>query len=160
MDDINSTINAILGDPAKMQQLRSMAESLGINTGNASPPVQHTSGNAGQGAGGIDPGAISALLQNFQNAGGNQNSSSSGNAASSLPALDGISKITGLMSSFNQSDKNMDLLRALKPHFSAARAGKIDDAVRIMQLMRMWPVLRDSGILGNLGNLFSGGGGK
>lgn len=100
--------------------------------------------------------AIASILQNFQNAGnGGAGGAASGTGAT--PDLGAISKLTGILNSFNQSDKNVELLRALKPHFSPARASKIDDAVRIMQLIHAWPSVRDSGLLGSLGNLFSGG---
>jgi len=48
---------------------------------------------------------------------------------------------------FSQSDPNTELLRALKPHFSPERARRVDDAVRILQLLRLLPLLRDSGLL-------------
>jgi len=158
MDDLNSTISSILGDPSKMEQLRQVAQSLGINTGGAeqSPPA----GGEQPSGGGIDPGAIASILQNFQNAGGNSAAAHAGNAGSAgtgAPNLDAVSKIAGIMGAFNQSDKNIDLLRSLKPHFSETRAGRIDDAVRIMQLMRAWPALRDSGLLSGLGSLLGGG---
>lgn len=172
MDDLNSTLSAILNDPDKMAQLRSVAESLGLNPGGGAPsppPQQNTApsggGNSGNsnGNGGIDAAAIASILQNFQNggnAGAGGDASSSGNSQVNLGA---ISKIAQIFSSVNQSDKNVELLRTLKPHFSAARAGRIDDAVRIMQLLKAWPALRDSGLLsslgnlGGLGNLFGGG---
>ena len=166
MDDLNSTLSAILGDPAKMEQLRQVAQSLGIGPGTGAPGAGASDAGAanaapaggqsnGQG-GGIDPNAIASILQNFQNAGnGGAGGAASGTGAT--PDLGAISKLTGILNSFNQSHKIVELLRALKPHFSPARASKIDDAVRIMQLIHAWPSVRDSGLLGSLGNLFSGG---
>ena len=49
MDDLNSTLSAILGDPAKMEQLRQVAQSLGIGPGTGAP-----------GAGASDAGAANA----------------------------------------------------------------------------------------------------
>lgn len=173
MDDLNSAISSILGDPAKMEQLRSVAQSLGLNPGGGAPPGQNPNGAAeegnansgngrtgGSGGGGFDPSAIASMMQAFQGmAGGGQNSNAppSGGGGGGLPNMDAISKIAGMMGTFNQSDKNIELLRSLKPHFTPTRAGRIDDAVRIMQLLRMWPSLRDSGLLGSLGNIFGGG---
>lgn len=39
LDDLNSVISSILGDPQKMEQLRNVAQSLGMNPG-GSPPGQ------------------------------------------------------------------------------------------------------------------------
>lgn len=169
MDDLNSTLSAILGDPAKMEQLRQVAQSLGIGPGtgapgtgasdagaaNAAPPAG--GGQSGGQGGGIDPNAIASILQNFQNAGNGGANGTAQSGTGAMPDLGAISKLSSILNSFNQSDKNVELLRALKPHFSPARASKIDDAVRIMQLIHAWPSVRDSGLLGSLGNLFSGG---
>ena len=42
------------------------------------------------------------------------------------------------------------LLRALKPHLSEKRAGRVDHAIKIMKLIDLLPVLRESGVLGGL----------
>ena len=160
MEDINAAIGSILSDPQKMEQLRQVAQSLGLNPPPSDGAPQPDAPQ--QNGGGFDPSAIASILQNFQNAGQNNTNqeSNSSNASGGANNLDAIGKIAGIMSTFNQSDKNVELLRSLKPHFSTTRAGKIDDAIRIMQVMRAWPALRDSGLLGGLGNLFSGGGSK
>lgn len=203
MDDLNSTLGAILNDPNKMAQLRTVAESLGINTGNgpaqnpaganttnstASQSNEHTqpaqaeqtepNQNADSGgqqtvappaqpnttnqSSGIDPSAIASILQNFQNAGGG-NAGNTGNdaagASSGNSSIDPstVAKLSQVMSSFNSSDKNVELMRSLKPHFSTARASRVEDAIRIMQLLRAWPAVKDSGLLGKFTNLFGGG---
>lgn len=172
MDDLNSTISSILGDPNKMEQLRAVAESLGMNTGGGAPPLaspqpqpQMQTQNQASAGGGIDPAAIASIVQNFQTMMGGggaaaapQNNASAPSTSMQMPNMGTISKVAEIMGTYNKSDKNVDLLRSLRPHFSTARAGRIDDAVRIMQLMRAWPALRDSGLLGSLGNLFGGGG--
>lgn len=202
MDDLNSTIGAILNDPNKIAQLRTVAESLGINTGNGpaqnpaganttnstdsqpnehTPPVQTEQTQPDQNpdsggqqtvapsgptntnqSSGIDPAAIASILQNFQNASGG-NSGTTGNdatgASSENSTIDPsmVAKLSQVMSTFNSNDKNVELMRSLKPHFSATRASRVDDAIRIMQLLRAWPTVKDSGLLGKFTNLFGGG---
>ncbi len=167
MDDLNSTLASILGDPGKMEQLRQLAQSLGLNTGGGESPASQSQGfsgqGSGQGTGGFDPSMIASVFQNL-NAGGSaapQNTSGSDGSSDGAGPLGNLGKLAGVMSAFNsQGDKNVQLLRSLKPHFSPARASRVDDAVRIMMLMKAWPTLRDSGLLGSLGNLFGGGNGK
>ena len=155
MDNLNSTLSSILSDPQKIEQLRQVAQSLGIN-----PPSGQEQPAAPSG-GGIDPAVIASALKNFQQAPAAGAPAQQQPAGTSSPgSLEAITKIAGIFGSMNQSDKNVELLRALKPHFSPERAGRIDDAVRIMMLLKAWPALRDSGLLGSLGNLFTGGGGK
>lgn len=252
MDDLNSMLTSILGDPGKMEQLRQVAQSIGLSpggrrgalraagrrkrragrlrplrdrfppakppgvrergerparrrrrerTGNGPSPAAIASllqglqggGNAGGGArrggnagGGFDPSAFASLLQNLQGGGNAGAAPSTGGGAAGgfdpaalssilgmlggggqnaggatgggMPDLGSIGKLAGVLGTMNQPDKNIDLLQALKPHFSPERAGKIDGAVRLMRLMHAWPAVRDSGLLGSLGNLFSGGG--
>lgn len=191
MDDLNSVISSILGDPQKMEQLRSVAQSLGMNPGGP-PPAPGTgqdggfSGMGGMGSPGMstngEPGAGGmnnmgqapapepnpSAGQNPQgmNMNGGMNNmggmgmGQGGNNSNGFN-LGSLSKLAGMFGNFNNtSDKNVQLLRALQPHISTDRAGRIDDAVRIMQLMSAWPAIRDSGLLGSLGNLFSGGGHK
>lgn len=49
-----------------------------------------------------------------------------------------------------REDRNTELLRALKPHFSQERAKKVDDAIKILQLIRLLPLVKDLGILPSL----------
>lgn len=175
MEDLNAAISSILGDPQKMEQLRGIAQSLGMNPPSAGGGETSGGGQpaavpqAPQG-GGFDPAAFASILQGLQGMAGGGAGATSGavNAASAAGAQTGglnigmITKIGEIMQTFNQNDKNVDLLRTLRPHISTGRAGKIDDAIRIMQLLRAWPAIRDSGLLSNLGGLGSllGGGGN
>lgn len=183
MDDLNSVISSILGDPQKMEQLRNVAQSLGMNPGGPAPgngpnfmnnqppdmgqpqapppdmnaagggmnngnPINNMGGNGQNNGNGMNGGMNNGMNNGGQNGGFN---------------LGSLSKLAGMLGGFNNgggNDKNVQLLRALQPHISPGRAGRIDDAVRIMQLMNAWPAIRDSGLLGSLGNLFSGGGHK
>ena len=45
---------------------------------------------------------------------------------------------------------NVDLLLALKPRLKEHRAKKIDDAIRVMQLIQFLPLLKESGLFGDL----------
>lgn len=190
MDDLNSVISSILGDPQKMEQLRNVAQSLGMNPGgpapgngpnfmNQQPPdpgqAQTPPPNMNMG-GGMNNGnpmnggnPMNNMGMNDQGGGNNMNGMNGnmnsggqqGNSQGGGFNLGSISKLAGMLGGVgNSNDKNVQLLRALQPHISSGRAGRIDDAVRIMQLMSAWPAIRDSGLLGSLGNLFSGGGHK
>ena len=70
------------------------------------------------------------------------------NAQNSSPTLDFsmIEKIQNAMQMFSQSNPNVDLLRALRPLLSQKRAKKVDDAIRIMQLIQILPMLKESGL--------------
>jgi len=45
-----------------------------------------------------------------------------------------------------ENDQEVALLRALSPYLSPARAEKLEEAVRLMGLMKLIPLLREGGI--------------
>lgn len=54
-----------------------------------------------------------------------------------------------LMSAYQKPDKNETLLLALSPYLQEKRQHKIKDAIKIIKLLRLWPFLRQSGLLDN-----------
>jgi hypothetical protein len=71
---------------------------------------------------------------------------------SPLAGLDGdmmqmIMKFAPLLSSFRQEDDYTRLLHALRPLLGEARRKKLDEAIRLLQLIRLLPLLKSSGIL-------------
>lgn len=74
-----------------------------------------------------------------------------GNPLSGL-GLDGdllqtVMKLAPLLSNLNQEDDSTRFLHALRPLLGPERQKKLDEAAKILQLMRMLPLLRSSGIL-------------
>jgi hypothetical protein len=57
-----------------------------------------------------------------------------------------LQKAMGL---FGQDDQNISLLRALQPHFSETRAKKVDDAIKILRIIRLLPLVSELGLFGN-----------
>ena len=57
-----------------------------------------------------------------------------------------IMKIKDVMASFGKGNDNVMLLQKLRPHFSEKRQKKLDDAIKIMQLISVLPMLKDLGI--------------
>ncbi len=58
-----------------------------------------------------------------------------------------VMKIAPLLSNMKQEDDSTRFLRALRPLLSSGRQTKLDEAEKILQLMRMLPLLRSQGIL-------------
>lgn len=141
MDDLASMITQFLGSEDGMDQLRSVASALGLSDavdaamGQDSPPAPTPPAAGPDLSAGL--GGLSQLL-------GGPSDSSGG------PAIDlnMVMLLQRAMSAFNQTDRNTELLRALKPHFSPERAKKVDDAVRIIQLIKLLPLIKESGLLG------------
>lgn len=61
--------------------------------------------------------------------------------------LGNLGKIGSAMSG---DDQRTALLKALKPMLSEERQQKADEAIKIMKIIRLIPLLRESGLLGGL----------
>lgn len=77
----------------------------------------------------------------------NNENTSSGFDFSNLD-INMLMKVQKLMANMNKEDKNTQLIRALRPHIKAERSHKIDQAIKIMQLISMLPLLKDIGLFG------------
>ena len=64
--------------------------------------------------------------------------------------LEAIMRMGELMSQMNRQDDSTRLLLALKPHLKPENRQKVDSAMRLMKIMNILPLLRDSGVLDGL----------
>ena len=119
MDDINKAISDILGSEEGRKNLQSVASMLGME-----------------------------LPQNIVPAAPNPPQQQQQQQQSGLAGLDpqAIMKISQLMQRMNSDDDNTRLLKALRPHIYNQK--KLDEAIRILQLLSLLPALRESGIFG------------
>lgn len=168
MDDLGAKLSQILNSPDGMNQLRSVAASLGLTGeggggnngsnngggGGFGGSNNNTTNNGGTGTGGNMPdmSAISALLSGLGSAqnGAGQVAQAVNQGASAMPNIDinMIMKVQQAMSQLSTSDKNVELLLALKPHFGDERRKKVDDAIKIMQMIKLLPLIKESGLFG------------
>ena len=56
-----------------------------------------------------------------------------------------VMKFAPLLKSVNQEDDSTRLLKALKPFLRDERKKKVDEAIKLLGLMKMLPLLKDSG---------------
>ena len=61
-------------------------------------------------------------------------------------------KLQAIMQQANKHDKNVDLLLALRPLMKEENQVKIDRLIKIFKLFAVYPLLKESGLLG--GDLF------
>ena len=128
MDDLASKLNEILGNPESMEKIQNLAGMLGQSGGG----LGNLLGNLGNPA----PPAASALPPV---------------PATTVPALDAAllqtaMKIAPLLSTIRQEDKNTRLLRALRPMLGQERQRKLDEAEKMLQMLRILPLLKGTGI--------------
>ena len=57
-----------------------------------------------------------------------------------------ISKISGIMQAMNRDDSRCDLLRALKPLLKPERQHRVEEAIRLLKIISMLPMLREQNL--------------
>jgi hypothetical protein len=123
-DDLTARIGEILGDPASMEKLKGLAAMFGggnpepakAQTGASAPPARQGEPRPSPAAG-LDPELMRSVMK-------------------LAPALSGM----------KQDDDSTRLLRALRPLLGEKRRKKLDEAIRLMQLVRMIPYLKNTGL--------------
>lgn len=133
MEDLNRQIQSILSDPNQMQQLQSMAAALGLTGGASDTNAPEPPAPAAPTEPEISP--QNALFP-------------SGGLSPEMLQMAG--KLAPVLSQLNREDDATRLLRALRPLLSQPRRQKLDEAIKILQMMRLLPLLKNSGF----GSLF------
>ncbi|MCM1133510.1 MAG: hypothetical protein NC340_08570 [Ruminococcus flavefaciens] len=71
-------------------------------------------------------------------------------ADDSMPDMEQIMNLVSLAGSFNQQDKNTELLLALRPHLSEEKQHKLDRAVKMLRLLTVYNTAKESGLLNDI----------
>lgn len=104
----------------------------------------------------MDMDAISALLMQLMSSGNEK--SEGGDAADNSKDegifgnidADTLLKLMDIFSKLSEEDKDTKLLMALKPYLRTENQAKLQRAAMLMKIMSIIPLLRDSGLSGNL----------
>lgn len=75
---------------------------------------------------------------------------SEGEGGGEGPDLTAFMRIASMVGSMNSSDKNSELLLALKPHLREDRQKKVDKAVKLLKLMALWSMAKENGLLNDI----------
>ncbi len=135
MPDLSEQLSSILQNPQAQDSIRQLMGMLGQPAQNAqSPPSTPPAPPQNQ-----PPLDLSALLGGL-----NQPPP----PPPEQPAFDinTLLKIQQIFSKMNCDDKNICLIRALRPYLKDPK--KADDAINILRLLSVLPALRDCGIFG------------
>ena len=65
-----------------------------------------------------------------------------------MPDLGMLAKLAPLMGAMGKENDDTRLLQALRPYLHGEREHRLDDAVRLLQLTRLLPLLQTEGIFG------------
>ena len=169
MDDISARLTQLLSDEETMGRIKEMASALGMASpgerggGDDRTPDQdgEASASGSPPTDGLDLGMLLNALggadrgrppgeeeDSSQGSREGRKSPGGGEGFPLDPAL--ISMLMEMMGTFRQRNQNEELLLALRPYFHDGRQKKVDEAIRMVKLLRLLPLLRESGILGDL----------
>ena len=128
LDDIAEKIQSLLSDEESMRQIQELAAMF--SGGDISSPE-------------VGPG----ISPDFSGS----SSEHSGDGSDGL----GINPIAlmQIIGTATASDKNCDLLKALRPHLSHEKQQKLDRAVKLLKLYNIFTTMRESGMLSDLENI-------
>lgn len=126
MNDLSQKISEILSDPQAMEQIKGLGDMLGI--GNTSKEPIHKEEKKDE---------HTNMLSNIS-------------SLMSPDTLSLITKVAPLLSGINKDDDTTRLLFALRPFLSDARQKKLDEASKLLKIMKLLPIVKDVGILDSL----------
>ena len=64
-----------------------------------------------------------------------------------MPDLSQLSALVPVLQAFNKPDERLDFINALKPLLSQEKRQKADEAMKLVRLMSVLPLLRERGIM-------------
>jgi hypothetical protein len=127
MDDISGKLNEIFSSPEGMEKIKNLVSMLSNSSGGpANSAPNGPSNSEASGAARADPPKQEA------------------------PAFDPslLLKIQQAMGALQHGDPRIDLLLALKVNLSDGRRQRVDEAIQIMRMINLLPLLREQGFLG------------
>lgn len=95
-----------------------------------------------------DPDTMARVRQMAQGLFSGENAASQSEtpaATGAMPSAEELGKIMSVMSKLNSAgnDSRQALLLALKPHLSEPRREKVDNAVKILKLLELLPLIKE-----------------
>lgn len=97
-----------------------------------------------------DPESMNRIMEMAENLMGNQSQTQMPNGDSGdILGGDELKTVISLLSKLKSGndDNRTQLLRALKPHLSEPKQEKVDTAIKILKLIEMLPLIKETGIL-------------
>lgn len=139
MDNIQEKIAEIMSDPEALNQVQSLGKMLGLGSAD---------GNKQQ------LGSISELMNNTKNSGAESEVKRGINNCAPLSAggvptemMNKMMKLMPIFQQINQEDDVTRLLQALRPFLSEEKCRKLESAKKMLQIMKIIPLLRQGGLM-------------
>lgn len=123
MDDLGAKINEILSDPKALEQIQELSSMLLTPESNEKP------------------------IHNIKNENQTNNDMSFLGSLMSKENMSLITKIAPLLSDIGKEDDTARLLSSLRPFLSDKRKEKLDEAAKLLKMMKILSKLKDTNLL-------------
>lgn len=123
MDDLAQKLTELLDSPEGLEKMKGMAEML---LGSADPAPAPTEPSP------PPPKAAAPAVTPFPGLAPNE--------------LQTMMRMAKAFQSIPKEDSRTNLLLALKPHLSEPRQAKVDEAIKLLKVVSMMPILREQGL--------------
>lgn len=140
MDNFEEALGNILSNPEAMSKISELSKSLGLSQSDTSSQKENTNS-------GFDMSMLSNLL------GGSAPKKEDKNPLSSLlngsfspELLSSLTRFLPLLQGMNKEDESTVLLNALRPFLSKDKRKRLDEAQKMLKIMRIIPKLKGTGI--------------
>lgn len=143
MDNLENAIGNILSNPDAMKKISELSKSLGLGGDQKEPPISEKNAKG-------DLGTLSNLL----NFGSSSEETESGNPLASLLSpspenteiMGKLVKFLPLLKGMNKEDDSTRLLQSLRPFLSEHKRKRLDEAAKMIKVIRLLPMLRGTGL--------------
>lgn len=136
MDNLQELLGSVLSDPEAMSKIRSLGKELGLSSDTDS--AENVKPNT------PDLSSLASLLSNNVQSNTVKPSSASGGISPEI--LSSVTKLMPLFTSFSEEDETTALLNSLRPFLSPQRRKRLDDAGKMLRVMKILPKLRSTGL--------------
>ena len=137
MEDLLAKLNDLLSSKEGQQKIAEVSKLFSSADTKESAPAPAAPG-------GLDLSALAPLLSSLGGSSAPAQPESSGSDLINPAALAGI---VSALSKTNTAGPETTLLLALKPFLKDQRSYRVDEAMKIMKLLALLPMIRESGIL-------------
>lgn len=120
--DINAILNSL--SPQDIENIKQAASGFFGNQGNNDPPKEKSEPKTE-----------------------NKTTFPDGLSGLGMPDLSQLSQLAPVFNAFNSQDERVEFINALKPLLSKERQSKADEAMKLVKLMSVLPLLRERGIM-------------
>ena len=132
MDNIESKIESILSDPDAMKQIEALSRSLGLADAPPSPAPKPQIENEKK----FDLYALTSMLSPRNNE----------QSTPDTDILKAVTKFLPLIKNMNEEDETTALLCALSPFLSAQKQKRLEDAKKMLRILKMLPFIKSQGL--------------